>query len=87
MAKKTVQEIIQRYNELELEITALSEGLGLLEQEFCSRDNIQPKSIVVTEEGRRVPAEVFNALISELRIKMLKPLEEELIVIKEMTVK
>lgn len=85
--KQTVERIIQRYNQLELEITAVEEVIALVEQEFGSRDGIQPKNIVVTDSGRRVPADNFSIILSQLRTLLLNPLKDERASLKDMKVK
>ena len=87
MSKKTIEDVIRRYNELELEVTAVEEVIALVEQEFSSRDGIQPKNIVVTDSGRRVPTQNFGIIISQLRTLLLNPLKEERAKLKEMKVK
>ena len=87
MSKKTIEDVVRRYNELELEITAVEEVISLVEQEFSSRDGIQPKNIVVTDSGRRVPTQNFEIIVSQLRKLLLNPLKEERAKLKEMKVK
>lgn len=87
MPKKTLKEIMIEYNDLDLEITALRELLNLVSTEFGSRDGIPPQKIVLTDDGRRVPAEKFNVLLAEINVLLLKPLLTKQNELKELTVK
>ena len=87
MAKQTLEDVVRRYNELDLEITAVHEVIALVEQEFASRDGIQPKNIVLTDDGRRVPPQNFSIIISQIKTLILNPLKQERSDLKDMKVK
>ena len=76
--KKSLAEIVKRYNEVTLMVSFYDAILELCNEHFSSHDGIEPKSFVVSEDGRRVPEEMISDILSTIEEKQLSPLKKEL---------
>jgi hypothetical protein len=82
----TILEYVQQHADLERRICACEESLGLLRENFCTRDGLPAKNIALTSDGRPVPSEVFSELAEHIEELILNPWREERARIEEMKV-
>ena len=76
--KTSLAKVIERHNEITLLIAFYEAVLETCEENFVYRDGLEPKSLVVTNDGRRVPEDMISSVISKIRTTLLTPLEKEL---------
>lgn len=78
-----VKELLTKYAELDVRRAAIEEALVLIRAEFSSRDGVPPNKIVLTHDGKRVPPQIFNDLISDISALMLAPIDKELAALED----
>ena len=80
MAKKTLSlaDAIERYNQTTLKIAFAEAVLELALEHFAHHDGMEPKSLVVTSDGRRVPESVIQEVLQEIKKKVLEPSQAEI---------
>ena len=72
-----IKDILHRYVELDMQVTAIRESIALISENFAPRDGIPPISIALTADGKRVPVQVFLDFIAKIEQEQLAPLLEE----------
>jgi hypothetical protein len=85
-AAKTLDEVIARHADVTLKIAFVEAVLELSIEHFAHHDGLEPKSIVLTNDGRRVPETTVASVIEELRAAILDPLNAELDELKKIKV-
>ena len=76
--KKSLSEIVDRYNDVTLMVAFLEAVLELCNEHFNYHDGMEPKSIVVSLDGRRVPERIITDILSKIEKEQLNPLQKEL---------
>lgn len=76
--KKTLAQVIERHQEVTLQIAFIEAVLELCSEHFVYRDGVEPKSIVVSNDGRRVTDDMVSTVLEEIKTKNLKPLITEM---------
>lgn len=76
--KTSLSKVIARHNEITMLIAFYEAILETCEENFVYRDGLEPKSLVVTNDGRRVPEDMISEVLSTVRKTLLNPLEREL---------
>ena len=76
--KTPLSKVIARHNEITLLIALYEAVLETCEENFVYRDGLEPKSLIVTNDGRRVPEDMISDALSTIRSTLLTPLEKEL---------
>ncbi len=84
--KKSLQDLIHRHADLTLEIAFIEAVLETSNENFAHHDGLEPKSLVVTSDGRRVPESVVAACIDEIRASLLAPRIKELDKLKKVKI-
>jgi len=84
--KKSLEELIIRHGELTLEIAFIEAVIETSNENFVHHDGLEPKSLVVTSDGRRVPEGVVSACIEEIKSAVLAPRLKELEKLKKVKV-
>jgi hypothetical protein len=80
---KSLDDVIKRHNEVTLQIAFVEALLDMSNEHFVHHDGLEPKSLVVTHDGRRVPETIINQTIQDLKDKLLNPLTKELASLKK----
>jgi len=83
---KSLQDLIHRHGDLTLEIAFIEAVLETSNENFAHHDGLEPKSLVVTSDGRRVPESVVGSCIDEIRALMLAPRLKELDKLKKVKI-
>lgn len=78
-----VKDLLSKYAELNVKRAAVEEAIVLIRAEFSSRDGVPPNKIVLTHDGKRVPTQTFNDLISDIGLLILAPIDEELTALED----
>lgn len=76
--KKSLSEVVERYNDVTLMVAFYEAILELINEHFAYHDGMEPKSIVVSLDGRRVPEHMITDIITKLKEQQLHPLQKEL---------
>ena len=76
--KRSLASIVERYNSVVLEISFYEAILELCNEHFAYHDGMEPKSIVVSLDGRRVPEEMITEILNTIHKTHLTPLLKEL---------
>ena len=84
--KKSLEELIRRHAELTLEIAFIEAVVETSNENFAHHDGLEPKSLVVTSDGRRVPEGVVSSCIDEIKRLALNPRLKELEKLKKVKV-
>jgi len=84
--KKSLDELIHRHAELTLEVAFIEAIIETSHENFAHHDGLEPKSLVVTNDGRRVPEDVVSSCIEELKKTILGPRIKELDKLKKVKV-
>ncbi len=74
----TIKELVQKHNDLTLKVTFLEAVLELAKENFGQHDGLEPKSMVITSDGRRVPEVMVESLLNQIEKTLLQPLQNEL---------
>lgn len=82
-----MKQLLQKHADLELRRAAAEECLTLIRSEFSSRDGIPPKSIVLTQDGKRVPPSTFNEILDQITNTVLFPILNEMSTLEEKKLK
>lgn len=82
----SLNEVIMRHGELTLQIAFVEALLELATEHFAHHDGLEPKSLVLTNDGRRVPETTVAVVINEIRGEILAPLNRELDKLKKVKV-
>jgi hypothetical protein len=83
---RSLDEVINRHHEITLQIAFVEALLDMSTEHFVHHDGLEPKSLVVTSDGRRVPEVIISTTIQELKDKLLTPLTKELNSLKKVKV-
>ena len=84
--KKSLDEVIARHNEVTLKVAFVEALMDMSTEHFVHHDGLEPKSLVVTTDGRRVPEPVINDTLEELKTKLHAPLMKELASLKKVKI-
>ena len=84
--KKSLEEFIHRHAELTLEIAFIEAVVETSNENFAHHDGLEPKSLVVTSDGRRVPEDVVSSCIEEIKRLALSPRLKELDKLKKVKI-
>ena len=76
--KQSLDTLIKRHAELTLEIAFIEAVVETSNENFAHHDGLEPHSLVVTSDGRRVPEAVVSECIEEIKDKILAPRVKEL---------
>jgi hypothetical protein len=76
--KKSLADVVERYNDVTLMVAFLEAILELCNEHFAYHDGMEPKSIVVSLDGRRVPEHMISEMLSKIEKEQLAPLQKEL---------
>lgn len=82
----SLDEVIKRHGEITLQIAFVEALLELATEQFAHHDGLEPKSIVLTNDGRRVPEATVAQVIDDVRSQTLAPLTKELDKLKKVKV-
>lgn len=74
----TIKELVQKHNDLTLKVTFLEAVLELSRENFGQHDGLEPKNMVITSDGRRVPEVMIESLLTQIEKALLQPLQQEL---------
>lgn len=77
-SRTSLVQIIERHNEITLLIAFYEAVLETCEENFVYRDGLEPKSLVITNDGRRVPEDMISKVLTEIKSTLLIPLQDEL---------
>lgn len=80
---KSLDDVIKRHNEVTLKLAFVEALLDMSNEHFVHHDGLEPKSLVVTSDGRRVPENIINSTIQEMKDKLQSPLVKELASLKK----
>lgn len=84
--KKSLDEVIERHNVVTLKVAFVEALLDMSTEHFVHHDGLEPRSLVVTSDGRRVPESVINETLEELKTKLHAPLQKELASLKKVKI-
>jgi hypothetical protein len=76
--KKSLAEVVERYNDVTLTVAFIEAILELCNEHFAYHDGMEPKSIVVSLDGRRVPEPMITDILAKIKDQQLVPLQKEL---------
>ena len=76
--KKSLAEVVERYNDVTLMVAFIEAILELCNEHFAYHDGMEPKSIVVSLDGRRVPEPMIAEILDQIKNQQLAPLQKEL---------
>jgi hypothetical protein len=79
----SLDDVIRRHSEVTLQIAFVEALLDMSNEHFVHHDGLEPRSLVVTSDGRRVPEDVINKTIADVKDKLLNPLNKELARLKK----
>ena len=71
-------ELISSYNETTLKVAFIDAVLSMATENFLMHDGLEPPNMVVTDDGRRVPEELIQSILLEIKDTMYAPLIDEL---------
>jgi DNA-binding transcriptional regulator YbjK len=74
----TLDQVMARHGDVTLRIALVEAALELMTEHFAHHDGLEPRSIVLTNDGRRVPEATVSLVIDEMRATLLDPLNKEL---------
>lgn len=74
----SVSELLKRHSDLTLRIAFIESILEICTESFSYHDGLEPKNLVLTQDGRRVPSDVVDTILNEITKTMLKPSQDEL---------
>ncbi len=74
----TISDILETHLKLTLRIAFLESILDMCYENFSGHDGLEPKSLVLTQDGRRVPNDLVDSILSEINKNMLEPSQNEL---------
>ncbi len=78
VTKKSLADVVKRYNEVTLKVAFYEAILELCREHFAYHDGMEPKSIVVSLDGRRVPEPMIAEILNVIKENQLTPLLKEL---------
>lgn len=81
----SLQDVINRHNNVTLEIAFMDALFEIVSERFCHHDGLEPQSLVLTSDGRRVPESVVISIMARLRDAIHAPLIKELDELKKVT--
>ena len=76
--KKSLADVVERYNDVTLMVAFIEAILELCNEHFAYHDGMEPKSIVVSLDARRVPEHMISEILSKIEKEQLTPLQKEL---------
>lgn len=74
----SVAELLKRHSDLTLRISFIESIVEMCTESFSYHDGLEPKNLVLTQDGRRVPSDVVDSILNEITKTMLKPAQDEL---------
>lgn len=74
----SVSDLLKRHSDLTLRISFIESILEMCTESFSYHDGLEPKNLVLTQDGRRVPNDVVDTILNEITKTMLKPAQDEL---------
>jgi len=81
----SLRDVIERHNTVTLELAFIDALCETVSERFCHHDGLEPQSLVLTSDGRRVPEPVINHVMARLRDALHAPLTRELDELKKVT--
>jgi len=75
---KNVKELIKNHHDITLKLAFIDAVLSLSSENFMHHDGLEPPSMIITDDGRRVPEPVIQEMMDELKKRIRVPLEQEL---------
>ena len=81
----SLHDVIHRHNTVTLEIAFVDALFEIVSERFCHHDGLEPQSLVLTSDGRRVPESVVISIMARLRDAIHAPLIKELDELKKVT--
>ena len=77
-SSRSLSDVVTRYNDVTLMVAFLEAILELCHEHFSYHDGMEPKSIVVSLDGRRVPELMIAEILNVIKDDQLAPLQKEL---------
>lgn len=74
----SVSDLLERHADVTLKIAFIESILDMCKENFASHDGLEPKNLVLTHDGRKVPNSVIDSIFTEIEKNMLEPLQNEL---------
>lgn len=76
--KQTFADLLRERSDDQMKATVLEAILSIAEESFIKKDGQKPKNLLVTSEGRKIPSELIEQVLVELRTTLLEPLQEKI---------
>jgi len=76
--QQSLIDLIHKHNEITLRIAFFEAVLDLCRSTFEYQDGVEPESLVMTEDGRAVGADLVTRALAEIETNSLSPLRKEL---------
>lgn len=81
----SLKDVIDRHNTITLELAFVDALFETVSENFSHHDGLEPRSLVVTSDGRRVPEVVITSVMARVRDAIQSPLVKELDELKKVT--
>lgn len=76
--KQTFADLLRERMDSQMMATVLDAILTIAEESFIKKDGQKPKNLLVTSDGKRIPPELIESVLAEVRTCLLEPLETKI---------
>lgn len=80
---KKIADLIQERIDAQMRATIYDAMIMSIEESFLKKDGQKPKNLLVTADGRKIPTEMIEEVLLDVKVQLLQPLRAKIQEIEE----